>query len=103
MMEAHRMIDGLAESLDHAYFTRRIDGCAEDDLLKEIDGKMLGTGESEKKPAGPHMSERVKIEKLVAPRGGFDVASFVRQGGRVKDDDIEGSLGFFEIGEGVGF
>src|SRR5687768_4390737 len=40
MMEAHRMIDWLAESFDHAYFTRRIDGCTEDDLLKEIDGKM---------------------------------------------------------------
>ena len=97
------MIDGLAESFDYAYFTRRIDGCPEDDLLKEIAGKMLGTGESEEKPPRPHMSQGVKIEKLVSARGGLDVASFVRQGRRVKDDDIEGSLAFLEIGESVGF
>lgn len=103
MVQADRVIDGVPESLDHADFARRVDGCAEDDFLKEIDGEMLGTGESEKKPSGSYMPQGVKIEEFVSARGGLDVASFVRQGRRIQDDDVERSVAFLEISESVAF
>ena len=55
MMQAHRVVDGLAESLEDGDFTSRIDGGTENDLLEQIDGEMLGTREGEKEAARPQM------------------------------------------------
>ena len=53
MMQAHRVVDGMAESLEDGDFASRIDGGAENDLLEEIDGEMLRTREGEKEAARP--------------------------------------------------
>ena len=76
MMQANGMIDRLAEPLDHGDFATGIDGGAEDDFLKQIDRKMLGAGERQKKAAWVEMLERVKIEKFIAAGGGIYVAPF---------------------------
>lgn len=60
-MEAYRVIDGLAESLEDGDFTSRVDSGTKNDLLEKIDGKMLRTREGEKEAAGPQMTERVEI------------------------------------------
>ena len=52
MMQAHGVIDGLAESLDDGDFAPRIDGGAENDFLEQVDGEMLRTGEGRRKTAG---------------------------------------------------
>jgi hypothetical protein len=47
MMQAHWVVDGVAEAFDDAYFRAGIDGGAEDDLLEKIGGKMLRTRKSQ--------------------------------------------------------
>jgi hypothetical protein len=47
MMQAHGVVDGLAESFEDGDFAWRVDGGAENDFLKQIDGEMLRTGEGE--------------------------------------------------------
>ena len=57
MMQAHRVVDGMAESLEDGDFASRIDGGAENDLLEQIDREMLRTREGEKEAAGPHVPQ----------------------------------------------
>ena len=102
-MQAHRVVDGLAESLEDGDFARRIDGGSENDLLKQIDGQMLGTGEGEKEATGPQMPQRMKIEKLVSTCGSIDVGTLMGQRGRVEDVNVKIAIAFLEIREGVGF
>jgi hypothetical protein len=59
MMQAHRVVDGLAESLEDRDSTSRIDGGTENDLLEQIDREMLRTREGEKEAAGPHVPQSV--------------------------------------------
>ena len=103
MMQAKGMIDRLAESFDDGDFAPRIDGGAEDDFLKKIDGKMLGAGKGQEQTAGIEMLERVQIEKFISAGGGVHVASFRSQRRRVQDDQVELSVDFFQISEGVAF
>ena len=41
MMQAHRVVHRLAESLEDGDFAWCIDGGAENDFLEQIDGEML--------------------------------------------------------------
>ena len=41
MMEAYRVVDGLAESLVDRHVASRIDRSAENDLLEQLDGQVL--------------------------------------------------------------
>jgi hypothetical protein len=59
MMQAHRVVDGMAESLEDGDFASRIDGGAENDLLEQIDREMLRTREGEKEAARPHVPQSV--------------------------------------------
>jgi hypothetical protein len=89
VMKAYRMVEGMPQAAQDADFAARVDGRAEHNFLEEIRGKMLGAGEGQKQTAGGEIPKRVEIEKLVATRGGVDVAAFVRQGGGVEDNDVE--------------
>ena len=100
-MQAHRVVDGLAESLEDGDFASRIDGSTENDLLEQIDGEMLRTRESEKEAAGPHVPQSVQIEKLVSAGGSVNVAALTGQRGWVEDDNVKSGIAFLEIGEGV--
>ena len=102
-MQAHRVVDGMAESLEDGDFTSRIDGGTENDLLEQVDGEMLRTREGEKETAWFHLPQSVEIEELVAAGGSVDVAAFTGQRGRVKDDNVKTAVAFLQIGEGVAF
>src|SRR5581483_292312 len=61
MMEAHRVIDRLAEPSYDRNFAPRIHGGAEDDFLKQIGGNVLGAGKGEEHAARLVVSERVEV------------------------------------------
>ena len=69
----------MSESLEDRDFAWRVDGGAENDLLEQIDGEMLGTAEGKKEAAGPQMPQRMKIEKLVSTGGSINVATLTGQ------------------------
>jgi hypothetical protein len=94
MVQAYRVVDRLAEPFDDRNLTPGVNGGAEDDFLEEIDGNMLRAGKREKDPAGIKVPEGVQIEKFISARGGIHVASLVRQGRRIEDDQIELSVDF---------
>ena len=102
-MQAHRVVDGMAESLEEGDFASRIDGGAENDLLEQIDREMLRTREGEKEAAGPHVPQSVEIEKLVSAGGSVNVAALTGQGGRVEDNNVKSGIAFLKIREGVAF
>lgn len=102
-MQAHRVVDGMAESLEEGDFASRIDRSTENDLLEQIDGEMLRTREGEKEAAGPHVPQSVEIEKLVSAGGAVNVAALTGQRGRVEDDNVKSGIACLEIREGVAF
>ena len=102
-MQAHRVVDRLAESFEDGDFARRVDGGAQNDLLEQIDGDMLRTREAEKEAARPQMPQSVEIEELVSADGSVNVAALTGQGGRVQDDNVKSAIAFLEIREGVAF
>ena len=81
----------------------RIDGGAEDDFLKKVDGKVLGAGERHKHSAGIEMLKRVQIEKFISAGSGIEVGSFMRQRRRVQDDQVEFPVYLLQVGKGVAF
>src|SRR4029453_6940289 len=103
MMQAHRVVDGMAESLQEGDFVSRIDGGTENDLLEQIDGEMLRTREGEKEAARRHVPQGVEIEKLVSAGGSVNVAALMGQRGRVEDNNVKSGIAFLEICEGVAF
>src|SRR6266576_1799984 len=86
MMQAYGMVDGMAESLHQRDFTLGVDGGAEDDFLKQVDGKMLGARKAEKQSARIKMLERVQVETLITTGCSGHVAALVRQRRRVQED-----------------
>jgi hypothetical protein len=103
MMQANRVVDGLAESLEDGDFARRVDGGTENDLLEQIDGEMLGTGEGKKQAARPQVPQRVEIEKLVSASGSVNVTTPASQRGRVEHDNVKSGVTFLEISKNVAF
>ena len=101
-MKTHGVIDGLTESFEYTDFASRIDGGAKNDLLKQVDGEMLRTREGKKKASTLDMPKSVEIEKLVSAGGRGDVASLVRQGWWIQDNQVKARITFLEIAEGVG-
>jgi len=102
-MQANRVVDWLSESLEDRDFAWRVDGGAENDLLEQIDGEMLGTAEGKKEAAGRQVPQRVEIEKLVSAGGSVNVAALTGQGGRVEDGNVKSGIAFLEVREGVAF
>lgn len=79
MVQAKRVIERLAQSLDNGGLSLRIHCGAEDDLLEKVDGKMLRAGKCQEYSSGIEMLERMQVEKLIAARGRIHVGAFVRQ------------------------
>ena len=102
-MQAHRVVHGLAESLEDGDFAWCIDGGTENDLLEQIDGEVLGTAEGKKEAAGHQVPQRVEIEKLVSAGGSVNVAALTGQRGRVEDDNVKSGITFLEISKNVAF
>ena len=102
-MQAHRVVDGMTESLEEGDFASRIDRSTENDFLEQVDGEMLRTREGEKETAWFHLPQSVEIEEFIAASGSVDVAAFTGQRRRVKDDNVKSAVAFLQVGEGVAF
>lgn len=102
MVKAYRVIDGLAESFENGDFTSGIDGSAKNDLLEQVSGEMLRTREREKQSSGMDVLKSMKVKKFISTGSGGDIISFVRQGRRVQDHEVETCIAFLKIGESIG-
>src|SRR5688572_11022099 len=97
VMQAHRMGDRRPDLLYDPGSPPRIDGGAEDHLLKQIRREMLGAGEGQEKSSGIEMPEGMEIEKFVSAGGGINVAPPVVERGRVEHDHIKAGPAFLQV------
>src|SRR5512147_2051042 len=86
------MIARLRQPLDDLHIAARIDGSAEDDLLKKIGGEQAGTGEGNEITAGAQNLQGDQVQIFVGARRSFELALSLRQLRRIGEDNIEGAL-----------
>ena len=102
MEEGDRVVAGLDVARDDGHFAASFEGCLEDDLLEEGFIDEVGTGASEQVGVGWHDLHGSAVDPFIATASFIYVLSLLSKGGRIEDDDVEGSLSFFEVIEDIG-